>query len=109
MAEPVPASLAVQTLRMSHALLLLPDFLLIIVGFALCHHTKLDRPVWDAAERLVYYLLFPVLLFKSSCYVRSARLRGHAIYVSGLVTVLTLLGMLGVPLSLAALGLLTIQ
>jgi malonate transporter and related proteins len=50
---------------MSHALLLLPDFLLIIVGFVLCRHTKLDRPVWDAAERLVYYLLFPVLLFNS--------------------------------------------
>jgi predicted permease len=50
---------------MSHAVLLLPDFLLIIVGFALCRYTKLDRPVWDTVERLVYYLLFPVLLFNS--------------------------------------------
>jgi predicted permease len=50
---------------MSTALLLLPDFLLILLGFVLCHRTALNRPVWDAAERLVYYLLFPVLLFNS--------------------------------------------
>ncbi|MEO8807044.1 MAG: AEC family transporter [Burkholderiaceae bacterium] len=50
---------------MSNALLLLPDFLLILLGFVLCHRTALNRPVWEAAERLVYYLLFPVLLFNS--------------------------------------------
>lgn len=50
---------------MSNALLLLPDFLLIALGCLLCRRTALDRPVWDAAERLVYYLLFPVLLFNS--------------------------------------------
>ena len=50
---------------MSNALLLLPDFLLIVVGFVLCRFTALNRPVWEAAERLVYYLLFPVLLFNS--------------------------------------------
>lgn len=50
---------------MNHALLLLPDFLLIAAGFVICRYTALNRPVWDAAERLVYYLLFPVLLFNS--------------------------------------------
>ncbi len=50
---------------MSTAWLLLPDFLLIVAGYAVCHHTALDRRVWDATERLVYYLLFPVLLFNS--------------------------------------------
>jgi malonate transporter len=50
---------------MSNALLLLPDFLLIALGWALCRLTALDRPVWQAAEQLVYYLLFPVLLFNS--------------------------------------------
>lgn len=50
---------------MSNGLLLLPDFLLIACGFLLCRYTALDRPVWEAAERLVYYLLFPVLLFNS--------------------------------------------
>ncbi len=44
---------------------LLPDFLLILAGFLLCRYTALDRPIWEAAERLVYYLLFPVLLFNS--------------------------------------------
>jgi len=46
-------------------LLLLPDFALIVLGHLICRHTPLDRPVWDSAERLVYYLLFPVLLFNT--------------------------------------------
>jgi predicted permease len=50
---------------MGHALLLLPDFLLIALGFLICRYTPLNRPVWDGAERLVYYVLFPVLLFGS--------------------------------------------
>jgi malonate transporter and related proteins len=50
---------------MSHAWLLLPDLMLILVGAALCRFTPLGRPIWDAAERLVYYLLFPTLLFTS--------------------------------------------
>lgn len=50
---------------MRDLLLLLPDFLLIVVGFVVCRFTPLGRPVWAAAEKLVYYLLFPVLLFTS--------------------------------------------
>ncbi|MEO7056430.1 MAG: AEC family transporter [Caldimonas sp.] len=50
---------------MSSPLLLLPDFLLIALGWLICRATPLDRPVWEAVERLVYYLLFPVLLFNS--------------------------------------------
>jgi malonate transporter len=50
---------------MSHALLLVPDFLLILCGFVLCRWTALNRGVWDGVERLVYFLLFPVLLFNS--------------------------------------------
>ena len=50
---------------MSNPLLLLPDFLLILIGWVICRKTALDRPVWEAVERLVYYLLFPVLLFNS--------------------------------------------
>lgn len=50
---------------MSDALLLLPDFTLIVVGWLICRHTPLNRPVWDGAERLVYYVLFPALLFSS--------------------------------------------
>jgi malonate transporter len=45
--------------------LLLPDFVLIVTGFLLCRWTALDRPVWDVVERLVYWMLFPALLFAS--------------------------------------------
>lgn len=50
---------------MPDALLLLPDFALIACGWAICRYTPLNRPVWDGAERLVYYVLFPALLFGS--------------------------------------------
>ena len=50
---------------MSDALLLLPDFALIVLGWLICRHTPLNRPVWDGAERLVYYVLFPALLFNA--------------------------------------------
>jgi hypothetical protein len=50
---------------MSDALLLLPDFVLILLGLAICRLTALDRQVWDAVERLVYHVLFPALLFGS--------------------------------------------
>jgi hypothetical protein len=62
-------------------LLLLPDFLLILLGWAVCRQTALDRPVWDAAERLVYYLLFPVLLFNSI--VRSPLQPGQTLSLAG--------------------------
>lgn len=45
--------------------LLLPDFTLILVGYLLCLHTPLNRPVWLAVEQLVYYFLFPIFLFQS--------------------------------------------
>lgn len=50
---------------MADALLLLPDFTLIVLGWLICHHTPLARPVWDSVERLVYFVLFPALLFHS--------------------------------------------
>jgi malonate transporter and related proteins len=43
--------------------LLLPDFLLIVLGYVLARWSALERPLWDGVERLVYYLLFPCLLF----------------------------------------------
>ena len=50
---------------MNYALLLLPDFSLILAGYLVCRFTALDRTVWQPVEALVYYLLFPVLLFQS--------------------------------------------
>ncbi len=43
--------------------LLLPDFSLILIGYLVCRHTALNRTVWQQVDALVYYLLFPVLLF----------------------------------------------
>ncbi len=45
--------------------LLLPDFLLILCGYLLCRFTPLNLKVWEPTESLVYYFLFPVLLFHS--------------------------------------------
>jgi malonate transporter len=47
------------------AQLLFPDFSLILAGLLVCRFTALGRPVWEQVEGLVYYLLFPVLLFHS--------------------------------------------
>jgi malonate transporter len=47
------------------ARLLFPDFATIVAGFLLCRYTPLDRSVWEPVERLVYHVLFPLLLFQS--------------------------------------------
>jgi malonate transporter and related proteins len=47
------------------AQLLIPDFALILCGYLVCRHTALNRTVWQQVESLVYYFLFPVLLFQS--------------------------------------------
>lgn len=49
----------------NYAQLLLPDFSLILIGFLLCRYTPMNREVWAQVEKLVYYVLFPVLLFQS--------------------------------------------
>lgn len=50
---------------MSVALELLPDFLLILVGALLARFRAFDATFWAGAERLVYFVLFPALLFRS--------------------------------------------
>jgi len=51
--------------RVNYVQLLFPDFSLILIGYLVCRYTPLNRPLWSQVERLVYYLLFPVLLFHS--------------------------------------------
>ena len=53
------------SLRMVFAQLLFPDFALILCGYLVCRHTPLNRTVWEPVEMLVYFLLFPILLFHS--------------------------------------------
>ena len=50
---------------MNYAQLLFPDFSLILCGYLVCRYTALNRTVWLQVETLVYFLLFPVLLFHS--------------------------------------------
>jgi len=49
----------------NYAQLLFPDFSLILCGYLVCRYTALNRTVWQQVEALVYYFLFPVLLFHS--------------------------------------------
>lgn len=50
---------------MNYAQLLFPDFSLIVCGYLVCRYTALNRTVWEQVESLVYFFLFPVLLFQS--------------------------------------------
>jgi len=77
-----------------YAQLLFPDFSLIVCGYLLCRYTALDRVVWGQVESLVYYFLFPVLLFQSI--VKSPLDLGAT---SGLIGAGVLLGLSGIVMS----------
>jgi len=47
------------------ALLLVPDFAMILLGFVLRRHFGFGDRFWEGLERLVYYVLFPALLFRA--------------------------------------------
>jgi malonate transporter len=74
--------------------LLFPDFSLILCGYLLCRYTALDRTVWEQVESLVYFFLFPVLLFHSI--VRSPLDLGAT---SSLIAAGLLLGVSGIALA----------
>jgi malonate transporter and related proteins len=47
------------------ALLILPNFVLILAGLVLARRFDYGRGFWEGLEKLVYYVLFPALLFRS--------------------------------------------
>ncbi|MBY4895481.1 AEC family transporter [Cupriavidus sp. AU9028] len=51
---------------MSPALLMVPDFSLILIGWLLVRYTSFDRTFWSGVERLVYFVLFPMLLLQAT-------------------------------------------
>lgn len=51
---------------MSIATILFPDFALILLGFLLMRYTTWGTDFWAGIEKLVYYFLFPALLFYST-------------------------------------------
>lgn len=81
---------------MNYAQLLLPDFSLILCGFLVCRFTSLNRTVWQQVDSLVYFLLFPVLLFHS---ITKTTLELGA--ASNLIGAGWSLGLLGVALAYA--------
>lgn len=50
---------------MHTALLILPSFMLILIGLALARAFDYGRDFWAGLEKLVYFVLFPALLFRS--------------------------------------------
>ncbi len=55
---------------MSIAATLFPDFALILLGFALMRGTDWGAPFWSGLEKMIYYVLFPALLFYSTARTR---------------------------------------
>jgi predicted permease len=55
---------------MSTVALILPDFLLILAGFALRRLPMLGAEVWAAVERLTYFVLLPAVLFYANARAR---------------------------------------
>jgi predicted permease len=51
---------------MSIISILLPDFALILIGFIIIRITNWGNDFWIGMEKLVYYVLFPALLFYST-------------------------------------------
>ncbi|MGV3743037.1 MAG: AEC family transporter [Burkholderiaceae bacterium] len=51
---------------MSIASILLPDFMLILLGFVIFRVTNWGNDFWIGMEKLVYYVFFPSLLFYST-------------------------------------------
>ena len=82
---------------MNSALLLLPDFALIALGVALLRCGWLAPDFWSGLEKLVYFVLFPALLFNA---VTAAPLTSTA--AAPLLKVVTLVIMMGIGLSLLA-------
>jgi len=78
----------------NYAQLLFPDFSLIVCGFLVCRYTALNRTVWEQVESLVYYFLFPVMLFYAI--VRSPLDLGAA---SGLIAAGLLMGVSGIAMA----------
>ena len=55
---------------MSVALLLLPDFALIFLGALLKRYARFEIAFWSGLERMVYFVLFPALLFNTTASAR---------------------------------------
>jgi hypothetical protein len=85
---------------LSNALLMLPDFGTILLGAVLARRFAFARSFWDGAERLVYYVLFPALLFNSIFSAKFSLATDALLLGAGVVTLLSAaaMGFLARPL-----------
>jgi len=71
------------------ALALLPDFLLILLGHGLRRWLHLGDHFWTGLEKLVYFVLFPALLFNSLARANLAWATAAPLIATGLLTMMT--------------------
>ena len=85
---------------MSVTELLVPDFVLIALGFLLRRHARFPNEFWGGLERFVYYILFPALLFGALARSRIEFAAAGNLILTGLVFTATgvVLGYLAKPL-----------
>jgi malonate transporter len=85
---------------LSNALLMLPDFGMILLGALLARRYAYQRSFWDGAERIVYYVMFPALLFNSILSARFSLATDSALLAAAVATFLAAvaLGFLARPL-----------
>jgi hypothetical protein len=84
----------------ANALLMLPDFGTILLGALLARRIAYQRGFWDGAERLVYYVLFPALLFNSILSAKFSLATDSLLLVAAVTTLISAaaLGFLARPL-----------
>ena len=85
---------------MTAALLILPNFALILVGVLLARRFGYGREFWSGLESLVYYVLFPALLFRSLALAKIdlAQTRGLVLAACAFTILGFVLSMLAKPL-----------
>ncbi|MFN3988393.1 MAG: AEC family transporter [Rhodocyclaceae bacterium] len=92
---------------MQSLLLLLPDFSLILLGVLLRRHVLESEGFWAGVEKLVYFVLFPALLFNALAGVRIDAAAALPLFLSALAVMVAgfVLGFAGRPLMrLSAIG-----
>lgn len=85
---------------MQSLLLLLPDFSLILLGAVLRRRLVTDDTFWTGVEKLVYFILFPALLFNAMASADIEPQGALPLFLSGLAVMVAgfVLGLVGRPL-----------
>ena len=72
---------------MSIFTLLFPDFSLILIGFLLARHAHWGGHFWAGVEKIVYFIMFPALLFYTTSRTRfDLHATGHLLQVALITT-----------------------